>query len=472
MPLPILSVTEMRAWESASWAAGASEDEVIQSVGRAIARRLLGMTHPGDRVVMAAGKGHNGDDVRAAALHLPSREVDVVSVVDPVKAVRDLNRALERPAAVLVDGIFGIGLNRGLNADWMALLEAINSSGIPVVAVDVPSGIHGDTGEPMGAAVRADITLTVGAPKTGLLKKAAADFVGQLEVLNKTGLIPCPVRSDLNWILGTDFTAFPPRRAASSHKGTYGHLVLVAGSVGYHGAAVLATRAAQRAMPGLVTLDTEDAVYAPVASQLQAAMVRPRGFDDPSNFTAIAVGPGLANPALPARWRQDVVAMWQAATCPVLVDASALAWLPHGNAGDGQMRVITPHPGEAARMLKTTVAEVESDRPKAVRKLSERFGNCWVVLKGHHTLVGCHEGEIHVNGSGNPGLAQGGSGDVLAGYMAGLLAQPQLRSKTGETLRYAVWQHGATADRLAARHRSWTIEQLAAEIGDASPVES
>jgi len=128
--------------------------------------------------------------------------------------------------------------------------------------------------------------------------------------------------------------------------------------------------------------------------------------------------------------------------------------------------ILTPHPGEAARLLKTTAAQVQSNRVAALREISKKFGNCWVVLKGSETLIGRSEGNIFVNSSGNPQLAQGGSGDLLAGFIAGLLAQPALAADVEKTLRYAVWQHGAAADKLSLTRHNWTVEDLAAEIGN------
>ena len=131
------------------------------------------------------------------------------------------------------------------------------------------------------------------------------------------------------------------------------------------------------------------------------------------------------------------------------------------------IRVITPHPGEAATLLNSSAQKIQADRVKAVRDLSKKFGNCWVVLKGHQTLIGQADGEIFVNSSGNPHLAQGGSGDLLAGFIAGLLAQPALAAEVGKTLHYAVWQHGAAADKLQSARTNWIVEDLAAEIGNA-----
>jgi NAD(P)H-hydrate epimerase len=157
--------------------------------------------------------------------------------------------------------------------------------------------------------------------------------------------------------------------------------------------------------------------------------------------------------------------LWLHAKVPIIVDASALAWLPSGAVPENAVRLITPHPGEAARLLGTTSKEVQSDRLTSLRELSRRYGNTWVVLKGHETLIGRSHGEIFVNCSGNPYLAQGGSGDVLSGYLVGLLAQPALQEDPLKTIRYAVWQHGAAADRLQNNRPNWVIEDLVEELG-------
>jgi NAD(P)H-hydrate epimerase len=148
-----------------------------------------------------------------------------------------------------------------------------------------------------------------------------------------------------------------------------------------------------------------------------------------------------------------------------VADASALDWLPLDPVPKNALRVITPHPGEAARLLRTTPQQVQANRLNTLRNVSRRFGNAWVVLKGHQTLIGRSSGDVYVNSSGNPHLAQGGSGDVLAGYLAGLLAQPELRADLLQTIRYAVWQHGAAADRLQALRPNWVVEDLVEAVG-------
>jgi NAD(P)H-hydrate repair Nnr-like enzyme with NAD(P)H-hydrate dehydratase domain len=150
---------------------------------------------------------------------------------------------------------------------------------------------------------------------------------------------------------------------------------------------------------------------------------------------------------------------------PVVVDASALDWLPLDAVPRNALRVMTPHPGEAARLLRTTPQQVQANRLIALRNVSRRFGDAWVVLKGHQTLIGRSSGEVYVNPSGNPHLAQGGSGDVLGGYLAGLLAQPALQADPLKTIRFAVWQHGAAADRLEVTRPNWVTEDLVEVVG-------
>ena len=468
MPLPILSVAQMREWESATWATGRTEAEVIQRVGLAVASRALQLTRAGELILLLAGKGHNGDDARAALPHLTARDVQCLNVADPAAQLSELQSALARRPALIVDALFGIGLNRPLDAAWQRFIGELNVAQLRVLSVDVPSGLNADTGETFGAGVTAEITLTLGAPKQGLLRSTAWNSVGRLEVADDIGLIPCPVtQGELIWTHAPDFKSFPPVRPVAAHKGDFGHLAIVAGSLGYHGAAVLAARAAQRAHAGLVTLHTLGDVYHAVAAQLQGAMVRLWSAETQLKIphSAALIGPGLGAPEAAEEFSLATRKLWRDQTTPVIVDASALDWLPLDPVPKGAIRVITPHPGEAARLIKSSVAQVQADRPRAVREISHRLGDCWVVLKGHQTLIGRSTGEISVNSSGNPLLAQGGSGDVLAGYIAGLLAQPAGQRDVARTLRYAVWQHGAAADWLTAQRPNWIVDELPDALG-------
>jgi NAD(P)H-hydrate epimerase len=166
---------------------------------------------------------------------------------------------------------------------------------------------------------------------------------------------------------------------------------------------------------------------------------------------------------------KDLRALWRTWPMPMVVDASALDWLEPGPPPEGAVRVITPHPGEAGRLLDCSAKEVQAGRLAALRALSNKFDNCWVVLKGQQTLVGRAAGEVFINCSGNPHLAQGGSGDLLGGYLAGLLAQPDWRQDPLLAVRYGVWQHGAAADHLADTQPNWNIDDLAQWLGRIKP---
>jgi hydroxyethylthiazole kinase-like uncharacterized protein yjeF len=460
----------MRKWEKATWAAGRSEAEVISRVGHLVTARARLLTRPGDLIVVLAGKGHNGDDARHTSQNLNDREVYLINVTDPKAGMDEFRSQLSLQPSLIIDGLFGIGLDRPLDNSWIKLVEQINSVRIPILSIDVPSGLNADTGEPQGTAIRAAVTLTLGAAKRGLILPKAWPYVGRLEVEPDIGLVSTLPSSEAQWTAREDFIDFPPCRAVEGHKGDFGHVVVVAGSLGYHGAGVLASRGALQACPGLVTLFILEDVYIPVASQLQAAMVHPwhPKLALPETCTAIVFGPGLAASNVPAELKRQLATWWNTHSGPVIADASGLSWLPPSANPAPGLRVITPHPGEAGRLLNQSTALVQANRPKALVELSRRYGNCWVVLKGYQTMIGRESGGYYINSTGNPWLAQGGAGDVLAGYLGGLLAQPALQADPLRTIRFAVWEHGAVADALSNKQRKWTVDDLARCLGTVS----
>ncbi len=504
MAIPVLTISQMRAWEHAGWAAGVREQDVIARVGQCVASKVYELVGGKGRVLLLAGRGNNGNDVRATLPHLDGFQIDLLEVEAPDKAQPDLERLLSLKPDLVVDGLFGIGLNRELSPDWCHFIETINASKSPVLAVDVPSGLNADSGGHFGAVINGTVTLTVGAPKRGLVQEVAVDSVGRLEVAGEVGLLPDPKevvgkssgfrcedgwKFQEAWTTEEDFTDFPPRRGVNTHKGCSGHLVIVAGSLGYHGAAVLAANAAGAARPGLVTVITSPAAYPAVASHLAFAMVRAWSdpLELPAKASAVLVGPGLAGIDVPDWLRAQTLRWWSELPIPLVVDASALDWLAKDHrewwakssqsmlASDplwlgnhlwlapAASRVITPHPGEAARWFPETAEIAKLSRFEIAHHLACASGIA--VLKGHQTLVRGKEPPTFINSTGNPGLAQGGTGDVLAGFMAGLLAQPALQRDPLHTARFAVWEHGAAADRLEANRRNWTAEALAGEIG-------
>ena len=473
MPLPIISIAQMREWETATWAHGVKESDVIRMAGYATAKMAEKMTQEGDAILILAGKGHNGDDAEQAVQFVKNRSVGYHRIEDPINGEILFLESLKLKPKLIVDGLFGIGLNRNLSPSWIKFINEINQSGIEVLAVDVPSGLNADTGNPMGTAIKASITLCMGTVKWGLISTKASPYVGRIEIAHPIGLVECPFKSAVSWISQEDFKFFPPKRAVLTHKGTYGHLYILAGSMGYHGASVLAARGAQKACPGLITLCTDEQVYHSVASQLQSVMVytwqskRPI----PPSTTAILVGPGLASPDVPGTLIDQIRQWWDYSPLPMVVDATALDWLPKHSSNSSAIRIITPHPGEASRLLNISTEEIQNNRFIHHSKLSEIYGNAWVILKGYLSIVGNSRRQF-INPSGNPWLAQGGSGDILAGFLGGLIAQPNLATNPEKTISYAVWQHGATADFLTRQCNGfpWPIEKLLDFIGSVAPI--
>ena len=467
MPLPVLSVEEMRSWEASSWKAGATESEVIAQVGLSLANCILTQVPRVGRVLILAGPGNNGADARAAIPHLSHLQVEVLEASRTPPTNGAIEAALSKNPDLIVDGLFGIGLNRGLGSEWNPFFERIQDHGCRVLAVDVPSGLDANSGEVPGAAIRADLTLTVGTPKRGLVSSQALPWVGRLQVAHPVGLIgELPSGSELQWTLEEDFPDIRLLRSrkVDSHKGSFGQAVLIAGSLGYSGAAVLAARGAGCARPGLLSVLTPQECWLPISSQLAAAMVHPLSPDHPalSRATAILIGPGMADPRLDPTIRRQAIQLWIEFPGILVADASALDWLPECASHAG-IRVVTPHPGEAARLLGMTSEQIQANRPAALRKIAEKL-NAIVLLKGHQTLVGSAKGPIFINPVGNPGLSQGGTGDVLAGFLTGLLAQPGLASDPWTTCRLAAWVHGATADHLESQCGHWSAEQLALKL--------
>jgi NAD(P)H-hydrate epimerase len=469
MPLPVISVAQMREWEERTWAADVSVEAVMHRAGEAVALKIQARASTTDPILFLVGKGNNGGDTRIAAEKLKGWgsdwETEVLEVNDGTEELPDLSNT-----ALVVDGLFGIGLNRDLSNEWRGFVTRLNNATqalrIPVLSVDVPSGLDADSGLPRGAAVQADCTLTFGAPKDGLVADCAAEFVGQLEVADDIGLVEAPPLEGLRWVEESDFQNFIPKRTANAHKGIFGHVGIIAGSTGYHGAAILAARAAECSGVGLVSVFTP--AYAPVAAQLQSAMVHP--WDEHvvhtlSACTAIVIGPGLAGPDVPESLQRVVINLWRESENPIVVDASALEWIGNEPTPDEAVRVVTPHPGEAARLLDCTPGKVQANRQLALRALSATCGGALTILKGRHTLVGYAKGPIQINSTGTPRLAQGGSGDVLAGYLGGWLARKDLQQAPHDIAALGVWRHGAAADHLSIYDDHWGMDDFIAALG-------
>ena len=463
-------------------------------------------------VVLLAGKGNNGGDALVMARHLRGRRVpaEVFLAARRTDLAGDAARNLKRferaggrvqslgekgllefsasaaRAGVVVDGLFGTGLRGALDERSSALVEAVNAAPCPILAVDVPSGLDGDRGVPLGAAVQATVTATFAFPKTGLLVHPGADFAGEVVVVD-IGVSPEAVRAVAprqRLLTGVSVAAALPPRPRDSHKGTYGHVLVLAGSVGKSGAAALCGRAALRAGAGLTTiaspapalghatLATPELMTAPVPDHDGAFAF---SIADSTRFlhlldgkSAVVFGPGVGTtPAV------RVLMEWLigSSPLPLVIDADGLNCLA-GQIGWLRKKrcpiVLTPHPGEMARLVSATSEVVQGDRLGAARRLASDYG-VTVVLKGARTVIAAPDGVVAINPTGNPGMASGGMGDALAGMIGSLLAQGVPED---EAAAAAVFWHGYAADRVARRQgeagllASDVIEELPRALAD------
>jgi ADP-dependent NAD(P)H-hydrate dehydratase / NAD(P)H-hydrate epimerase len=368
-------------------------------------------------------------------------------------------------ASLIVDSIFGVGLTRPITGLWADVITHINALTIPVVAVDIPSGIQADTGQALGGlALRAIETITCGLPKWGLMMDPALDYVGQLEMVD-IGIPPAytaQVAGGHLLDLALASSLAPPARRLNSHKGSYGRLLIVAGSLGMAGAAVIATQAALRSGTGLVY------TYVPAAIQAQVAQMVPQALvfglpdfegkivpeamsllaEPLKQVDAVLLGPGLGQSETLVDFVSDFLNVLEK---PLLLDADGLnnfakAYQAKTTSAFKTPTIITPHAGELGRLLGQPVADLQNNRLQALHQGAKQF-NVTHIFKGARSLIGTPDRRCWVNTSGNPALARGGSGDILAGLVAGLLAQgypPEAAALLG------VYWHGLAADLAVA----------------------
>jgi len=466
---------------------------LMENAGRGAARAIvdalpaLGAPRRGARVVIVCGKGGNGGDgfVAARWLKRHGARPTVLLVHAPTDVGADAGRKLEelrragirpRPftgdraaadllarAHLVVDALLGTG-SRGVPEGGLArAIEAINASGRPVVALDIPSGLSANAGPPAGAVIRAAMTLTFAGLKRGLVTSPGDELAGRVTVI-PIGVPDREVARGVTTFLlePRDIAGWFPRRARAGHKGTYGHLLLVAGSLGKTGAAALGAMAAMRSGVGLVTVATPASQQPVVASLVLEAMTAP--LPETSTRTlalkarepivelaeardAVAIGPGIG---LDDETMQVARGLARELRRPMVIDADGLTALaghldPLRDAPSA--RCLTPHPGEMARMLGVPVDEVQRDRIEVTREFATRH-RVHVVLKGARSVVGAPDGRVFVNPTGNPGMASGGTGDVLTGMLGAFLARGM---DPGAAMLSSVYLHGSAGDVAAER---------------------
>jgi NAD(P)H-hydrate epimerase len=429
---PLYSAEEMRAAE-----AGHDLDAMMQQAGSAVAEELMRRFPDARRIALHAGRGANGGDgdIAAEILHAQGRVI------------------VDDSPDVVIDALLGTGLKGAPREDTSRLIEQINGGDVPVLAVDIPSGVNASTGEVAGAAVRADVTVTMHGPKVGLAVAPGRFLAGEVVVAD-IGLEPTETEHRL---VGPEILRAVPRRSARDNKYTAGHVLVVGGSRGMTGAAALAARAAFRADAGYVTIAAPAESLPVLETLVLEAVKRPLDdvFEAAAKAKALAVGPGLgrANEA-----KELVRRLLAEVDVPAVVDADALFALEA--AEWPAPRVLTPHEGELARLLGQESGEIAAHRLASVQEAAERF-DAVVVLKGEDSLVAAPGRGVVVSALGPPSLATAGTGDVLTGVTAAFLAK-------GMEPQHAA-AAACAAQQLAAREAPQRYGLVASDVIEALP---
>ncbi|MFL5919597.1 MAG: NAD(P)H-hydrate dehydratase [Gaiellaceae bacterium] len=434
---PLYTAEELRAAEQ-----GHDVEAMMERAGRAVADSVLRRYPEAERIVAICGKGANGGDGRIALRALAA-------------AGRKTSEQLDDGADVVIDALFGTGFHGQPRAEAAREIERINAANAPVVAVDLPSGVDASTGEVAGAAVDADASVTMHGPKVGLAVAPGRFHAGDVEVAD-LGLEPGETR---NALVTEEILRTVPRKQAHDTKYTAGSVLVVGGAPGMTGALCLAAEAAFRADAGYVAV----AVPAESLPVVEARLLEPvkapleRAGELAERATALALGPGLGRGdeerALVRRLLAEV-------RLPAVVDADALHELEPGEWP--APRVLTPHAGEVARLLGVESGWVDAHRLEAVRRAADRF-RCVVLLKGADTLVAAPGHGVLVSASGTPALAAAGTGDVLTGVVAALLAKG-LDARIAAAA--AAFAHGRAAE-LVAHQRGVIASDLLATLPQA-----
>lgn len=472
---------------------------LMENAARSVARTIRLHYPQADPVAIFCGPGQNGGDGFAAARHLANDGVTPLLFILgqranyagdsatnlaicerlgfpmwEIETADALDHALARASDtdLLVDAIFGTGLNRPAEGIFADAIRGLQSLRLPILAVDVPSGLDASTSDVVEPVVRADLTITFALPKIAHIFAPASGCCGEIVVadISIPGAAIDTENVRLSLATAEEILPLVAEREAATHKGTYGHVAIIGGSEGRSGAAILSARAAIRGGAGLVTVLTDRETARIVDSASIESMTLAIEYDaaavarvlDP--FSAVVLGPGLPDDEESYCFVRKLVPLIGK---PLLIDASGLNAFA-GRADEladegGSVRVITPHPGELARLLRMDTAEVNRRRFDVAAEAAVRT-RCIVVLKGHQTIVADPGGSVSVNPTGNPGMASGGMGDVLSGLLGALLARS---SDAYEASRAAVYVHGLAGDLL--RDETCDIGLAAADLADALP---
>lgn len=467
---------------------GISGLQLMESAGRSCVEEIIEEFGLNGRLVVIAGKGNNGGDgyVVARLLSQKGWHVKVIILANREQVRGDAAINMEKladtaihyctdegqltaqhmeeifHADVIVDALLGTGLRSNISGIYLEAIDIMNASGRPVVSVDIPSGIHGTTGRILGSAVRAYITVTFAFAKLGHVLYPGAEHTGRLVVAD----IGIPAKL-METALGYDFlnedTMRPMihRRDRQAHKGQFGHCLIIAGSTGKTGAAALAANSAVRAGSGLVTLAVAESIHTILEIKTTEVMTSPLPDSGSGHLTnhafpviekllvgkdAVALGPGLDTRPGTYALVQNLV---ETVTLPLVIDADGLNALAEDitvlKRKKSKQVILTPHPGEMSRLLGTSIPDVEAIRISVAQEFARNYG-VYLVLKGARTIIASPSGTAAINGSGNPGMATGGMGDVLTGIIVSLLGQGY---SAWDACRLGVFIHGFAADMVA-----------------------
>jgi len=463
LPAALFTAAQVREIDARLIAAGTSGFELMQRAAHAAWRALRRRWPQADTVTVLAGCGNNAGDgyLIAALAQRAGWTVKVLAVGDPQRLqgdaasafveARDAGVVIEAWSTdvplqgVLVDALLGTGLKGEVREPYAGAIAALNACGLPIMAVDLPSGLCADSGRMRGCAVRAELTVSFIGLKLGLFTGEGPAHVGALvfddlqvdaAIVDQVGA--CAVR-----LREANLPRLAPR-SPTAHKGSFGQVLVIGGDRGTGGAALLSAEAALRCGAGMVTLATRP-------EHVTAALVRRpeimcSGVDSTYGLNALVqradvlvIGPGLGQ----APWGRSLLSLAAQCRVPQVWDADALNLLAETDVEAPVDGLLTPHPGEAARLLHCTIAEVQADRPKAARELASRYG-CTVVLKGAGSLIAAADGRLALCSHGHPAMASAGLGDVLAGVAGALLAQGLA---SFEAACLAVWLHAVAGER-------------------------
>lgn len=477
LPLALYSAAQVRELDARLIAAGTPGFELMQRAARTLWRALRRRWPQAGELTVLAGRGNNAGDgyLLAVLAHQAGWRVRVLAVGAPEQLSGDAARAHALAlaegvpvapwrecaplAGVLVDALLGTGLSGAVREPYAQAIRLANASGLPCLAVDIPSGLCTDSGRVLGVAIRAELTVTFIGLKFGLFSLDGPDRRGELcfDALQGDPALLGEVPPLARRLAAAQLPGLAPR-PRNAHKGQFGHVLLVGGETGFGGAALLAAESCLRSGAGLVSLATRSEHVAALLARRPEVMVRGvRSANQIQDLAAAAdvlvLGPGIGQGA----WARSLLAGLGALDKPQVWDADALNLLAAGQvkapAGDW---LITPHPGEAARLLGCSLAEVQADRPAAALRLA-RERNAVVLLKGLGSLLATPAGALHLCDHGHPAMAGPGLGDVLAGLLGALLAQGLDVTQAG---RLGVWLHACAGERLAVGGRGLAAADL------------